>query len=128
VAATADHIKALVKSHSSGDDEGFYAVALQVAAKAARQGHHRLAGELKNLVDAARRQSSTTVVTPIARPRGEIADLVSVSFPEVGLRDLVAADEVRAPLDQVLAEQRQRHRLMEQGFHQGCAEVRGVGP
>jgi hypothetical protein len=35
----------MVKSHSSGDDEGFYAVALQVAAKAARQGHHRLAGD-----------------------------------------------------------------------------------
>ncbi len=117
VSATADHIKALVKSHSSGDDEGFYAVALQVAAKAARQGHHRLAAELKDLVDAARRQSSATVVTPIAQPRGEIADLVSASFPEVGLRDLVVADEVRAQLDQVLAEQRQRHTLMEQGFH-----------
>lgn len=115
--ATADHIKALVKSHSSGDDDGFYAVALQVAAKAARQGHHRLAGELKDLVDAARRQSSATVVTPIAQPRGEIADLVSASFPEVGLRDLVVADEVRARLDRVLAEQRQRHALMEQGFH-----------
>lgn len=117
MSASADHIKALVKSHSSGDDEGFYAVALQVAAKAARQGHHRLAAELKDLVDAARRQSSATVVTPIAQPRGEIADLVSASFPEVGLRDLVVADEVRAQLDQVLAEQRQRHTLMEQGFH-----------
>lgn len=117
MAATADHIKALVKSHSSGDDQEFYAVALQVAAKAARQGHHRLAGELKDLVDVARRQSSATVITPIAQPRGEVADLVSASFPEVGLRDLVVADEVRAQLDQVLAEQRQRHSLMEQGYH-----------
>lgn len=116
-AASADHIKALVKSHSSGDDEGFYSVALQVAAKAARQGHHRLAGELKDLVDAARRRSSGTVVTPIAQPRGEIADLVTASFPEVGLKDLVVAAEVRGQLTQVLAEQRQRHKLMEQGFH-----------
>ncbi len=117
MAASADHIKALVKSHSSGDDEGFYAVAMQVAAKAARQGHHRLAGELKDLVDAARRQSSGTVVTPIAQPRGEIADLVSAAFPEVGLQDLVVDGEVRAQIKQVLAEQRQRHRLIEQGFH-----------
>jgi len=117
VAASADHIKALVKSHSSGDDEGFYAVAMQVAAKAARQGHHRLAGELKDLVDASRRQSGGTVVTPIARPRGEIADLVTASFPEVGLSDLVVSDTVRAQLNQLLAEQRQRHRLLEQGFH-----------
>ena len=49
MAASADHIKAMVRSHSSGDDEGFYSVALQVAAKAARQGHHRLAGDLKQL-------------------------------------------------------------------------------
>ena len=117
MAASADHIKALVKSHSSGDDEGFYAVAMQVAAKAARQGHHRLAGELKDLVDASRRQSGGTVVTPIARPRGEIADLVTASFPEVGLSDLVVSDTVRAQLNQLLAEQRQRHRLLEQGFH-----------
>ena len=32
MAASADHIKAMVKSHTSGDDEGFYAVTLQVAA------------------------------------------------------------------------------------------------
>lgn len=117
MAASADHIKALVKSHSSGDDEGFYAVAMQVAAKAARQGHHRLAGELKDLVDSARRQSSGTVVTPIAQPRGEIADLVAASFPEVGLQDLIVGDKVQAQIKQVLAEQRQRHSLMEQGFH-----------
>ena len=116
MAASADHIKAMVRSHSSGDDEGFYSVALQVAAKAARQGHHRLAGDLKQLVDSARQQSPPTVVTAIAQPRGEIADLVVASFPEVGLRDLVVPDSVRAKLEQVLAEQRQRHLLMEQGF------------
>ena len=117
MAASADHIKAMVKSHSSGDDDGFYAVALQVAAKAARQGHHRLAGDLKQLVDSARQESSQTVVTAIAQPRGEIADLVSASFPEVGLGDLVVPDSVRTQLEQILAEQRQRHHLMEQGFH-----------
>lgn len=115
--ASAEHIKALVKSHSSGDDEGFYAVALQVAAKAARQGHHKLAGDLKQLVDAARRQSTSSVVTPIAQPRGEIGDLVVATFPEVGLRDLVVPEGIRSKLEQVLAEQRQRHALMEQGFH-----------
>jgi len=117
LAASADHIKAMVKSHSSGDDEGFYAVALQVAAKAARQGHHRLAGELKQLVDAARHSSSVAVVTSIAQPRGDLADLVVASFPDVRLRDLVVPATVRDKLGQVVAEQRQRHALMEQGFH-----------
>lgn len=116
MAASADHIKALVRSHSSGDDEAFYAVALQVAAKAARQGHHRLAVDLKQLVETARRSPSATVVTPIVQPRGELADLVMASFPTVRMRDLVVPTAVRRRLDQVVAEQRQRHALMEHGF------------
>jgi SpoVK/Ycf46/Vps4 family AAA+-type ATPase len=117
VSASADHIKALVRSHTSGDDEGFYAVALQVAANAARQGHHRLAGDLKQLVDTARRRESGTVVTAIAQPRGELADLVVASFPKVRLRDLVVPDELRTRLEHVITEQRQRHALMERGFN-----------
>ena len=117
MAASADHIKALVKSHTSGDDEAFYAVALQVAAKAARQGHHRLAADLKNLVDSAREGSRRSVVTPIAQPRGELADLVVASFPETRMRDLVAPEVLRRRLRQVVVEQRQRHSLMEQGFN-----------
>jgi SpoVK/Ycf46/Vps4 family AAA+-type ATPase len=116
VSASADHIKAMVRSHTSGDDEAFYAVALQVAAQAARQGHQRLAGELKQLVDAARARSTGAIVTPIAQPRGELADLVVASFPEVRLRDLIVADELHAKLRAVITEQRQRHQLMEQGF------------
>ena len=37
--ATAEQIKALLKSYAEGDDERFYATAIQVAAHAARQGH-----------------------------------------------------------------------------------------
>jgi SpoVK/Ycf46/Vps4 family AAA+-type ATPase len=115
VSASAEHIKALVKSHVARDDEQFKAVALQVAAKAARQGHHRLADDLKQLIETERR-SNRTVVTPITKPRGDLADLVSATFPEVGLEDLVISKPVAAQLQQVIAEQRQRHLLAEQGF------------
>lgn len=37
------HITAIVCSHASGDEDAFYSVALQVAAREARQGYHRLA-------------------------------------------------------------------------------------
>jgi SpoVK/Ycf46/Vps4 family AAA+-type ATPase len=106
-----------VKSHASGDDESFYAVTLQVAAGAARRGHHKIATDLKALVDAARRSPRSKPVTSIAQPRGDLADLVAATFPEVRLRDLVVAPAVRASIDQIVAEQRQRHSLMEQGFH-----------
>jgi SpoVK/Ycf46/Vps4 family AAA+-type ATPase len=105
----------MVRSHAAGDDPQFYAVALQVAARAARQGHHRIAAELKDLVEQAREKSPATV-TAIARPRGDLADLVTASFPEVGLDDLVIRDEIRSSLEQVVLEQRQRHALVEKGF------------
>lgn len=116
MSASADHIKALVKSHGSGDDDAFYSVALQVAAKAARQGHHRFAADVKELVDSGRVGRASADVTLIAQPRGELGDLVVASFPNVSMRDLVVNESIRSRLDEVIAEQRQRHKLMEQGF------------
>ncbi len=115
MAASAAHIKALLKSHGSGDDDGFYAVALQVAAKAARQGHHKFAAEVKRLVEDGR-EHAASAVTSLAQPRGELGDLVVASYPEAAMRDLVAGAEIKRPLCEVIAEQRQRHSLMEQGF------------
>lgn len=113
---SADHIKALVRSHASGDDTQFYAVALQVAAREARQGHHRAAADLKRLVDEARERKPVRDVTVLAQPRGDLADLVMASFPKVRIRDLVVTDVVRAKVNQIITEQRQRHTLMAQGF------------
>lgn len=117
MAASADHVKALVKSHSSGDDQAFYAVALQVAAKAARQGHHRFAADVKSLVEAGKTETRPSTVTSIAQPRGDLADLVTASYPDTSLRDLVAPAELTQSLENVIAEQRQRHALMDQGFN-----------
>jgi len=115
VAGSGEHIKALVRSHAGGDDDAFYAVALQVAAQAARQGHHRLASELKGAVDDSRRVRSTRV-TSIAQPRGDLADLVIASHPTVGLKDLVLPAQLEAHVTRVLAEQRQRKHLLDHGF------------
>lgn len=116
VSASADHIKALVRSHASGDDAQFYAVALQVAAREARQGHHIAAAELKKLIDAAREKMPVGAVTAIAQPRGELADLVIATFPDMRLRDLVVPAAVLGGINQVITEQRQRHALLAQGF------------
>lgn len=116
MAASGEHIKALVRSHAAGDDAGFYAVALQVAAKAARQGHNTLAGELKQVIEAARRRPVASNVTAIARPRGDLADLVTAAFPDVALRDLVGPQPLKDAISRVLHEQRQRQKLMDHGY------------
>ncbi|MFC8301653.1 AAA family ATPase [Micromonospora orduensis] len=116
MAASGEHIKALVRSHAAGDDAAFYAVALQVAAKAARQGHGTLANDLKQVVEAARSQPVASKVTAIARPRGDLAELVTAAFPNVPLRDLVGPPQLKDAITRVLHEQRQRNALSEHGF------------
>jgi len=115
MAGTSEQFKALVRSHASGDDAAFYSVALQVAASAARKGHNRLAADLKSAVEASR-TSSPAKVTSIARPKGDVADLVIASHPTVGLKDLVLPAELAAQVTRVLTEQRQRKNLLDHGF------------
>lgn len=116
--ATADQVRALVKSHAEGDDTRFYSVALQVAASAARSGQGRFALELRDLVEAMRNQPANALrrPTPIASPRGELAGLLSASFPTTRMVDLVLEPEVRRRLELVLLEQRQQDRLSASGF------------
>lgn len=116
--ATADQLRALVKSHAEGDDTRFYSVALQVAARAARGGQNRFAAELRDLIEDVRSQSPATPrnPTPLAAPRGELAGLLSASYPTTRLSDLVLDPAVRKRLDLVVLEQRQRDRLRAEGF------------
>lgn len=110
--AKADQIKALIRSHAEGDDTRFYSVAMQVAAEAARSGHGALAQELRTLVDSGRaRPTAAARVVPLAQPRGELEGLLSVSYPANKLSEMTLADPLRARLDRVVVEQRQRERL-----------------
>jgi len=106
----------MILSHSTGDDEGFYTVALQAAAKEAREGHTRLADNIKKAVDASRSALPSGSVIHLAQPRGDLADLVIASQPQVCLRDLVLGEDLHASLQRVLDEQRQRARLLDLGF------------
>src|SRR6266511_5674282 len=56
--ATGEQLKALVKSYIDGDEERFFALALQVAAHEARRGHGKLAQEIRELIDRARAAAS----------------------------------------------------------------------
>ena len=50
--ANAEQLKALVKSHIERDDQHFYSVAMQVAAREAKVGHGKLAEELRDMAKA----------------------------------------------------------------------------
>jgi SpoVK/Ycf46/Vps4 family AAA+-type ATPase len=118
--ANGDQLKALLRSHAEGDDRHFYSVAMQMAAHEAKQGHGKLAEEIRELIDAtkARRSASTVDGTiPIARPKGELAALLSVSYPSRRLSDMVLADPLLQSLQRVLKEQRHLSKLRSHGLH-----------
>lgn len=119
MAGQGSHITALVRTHASGDEDAFYSIALQIAAREARQGHHRLASDIKKAVESSRstsRRTSLAEVTRMPRPQGDVADLVEVSHPRERLRDLVIAPGLAAQITQVIQEQRQRAVLAQHGF------------
>jgi len=91
--ATADQVKALLHSHAEGNEERFYAIALQVAAQAARTGQVKKAQELRDLVDSLRSRSKGKAPEsrplPMAQPKGELAGLFTASYPATKLADMV---------------------------------------
>ena len=120
--ATADHLKALVRSHAEGDDERFYSIAMQVAAQAARKGHTRFAQDLRDLVDQAKQcvkspqSRQKTRPVPIVQPRGELAGLLTAEFSKIRLSDMQMDDKTRSRLDRTLLEQHQRRTILSYGM------------
>ena len=115
--STARHILALLRSHVEGEDQQFYSAALQMAAHEARKGHGKLAQEIKELIDKAKSNKSVierkTNLTPLAQPKGELANLVSVTYPDTRLSDMTLTPNLESRLKRVLSEQRQSERLRE---------------
>jgi SpoVK/Ycf46/Vps4 family AAA+-type ATPase len=119
--AKADQLKALIRTHGEGDDERFYAVALQMAAQAARQGQVKFAQELRDIVDEARLHhksisSLRTRPVPIVQPRGELAGLIMAAYPKTRVSDMALEHSVEAQIRRVLLEQRRRARIREHGL------------
>ena len=75
--ANSEQVKALIRCHAEGDDDRFYAVAMQVAAHAARTGHASHKGEdtpaLHEFLDHGDRHGRVVLVVS-----DEVADLSAV--------------------------------------------------
>ena len=111
---TADHIKALIRSHANGDDERFYAVAMQVAAQAARHGQTKFAQDLRDSIDQAKAQwtaapfGQQTRPARTVQPRGELASLLVAAFPKDRFSGMALDESIRSRIDRILLEQRYR--------------------
>lgn len=114
--ASSEQIKALLKSHMTGDDERFLSIALQVAAHEAKIGHGKLALELRDIVEKAKKQSKTTTPISIAKGIKDASGLLHVSSPQVRFGDLVTSVDVKDKLSRVIREQRHLGKLKNHGL------------
>lgn len=113
----AKQILAMLRSRAEGDDEGFFSIALQVAAAEARQGRRQTADEMRAEIDRARARKSTgaTVAIAFAQPRGNLEGLIEMRPPRFKLKDVVLNVRLVARIDDILRQQRKRDWLREHG-------------
>jgi ATP-dependent Lon protease len=93
-----------------------------VAAHEAKLGHGKLAGELRDMIDAAKARvgqdasGKLVAIGSAAKPRGELANLLTVSHPANRLGDMVLDEVASTQLQRVVKEQRQLARIKEHGL------------
>ena len=113
--STAHQIISLIKSYVEGEEQQFYSAALQMAAHEARQGHGKLAQEIRALIEQAKARGSAierkTGPVPLVQPKGELANLLSARYPDTKLSDMVLSPELESRFKRILIEQKQRNRL-----------------
>lgn len=114
--ASAEQIKALLRSHLEGDDDRFFSIAMQVAAHEAKLGHGKLAKELRALIDGAKLKRGPGRLVPLGKPRGELAGILEVSAPGARLADLILGPELEPQIQRVIREQRYADRILEHGL------------
>ncbi|MBF0283869.1 MAG: ATP-binding protein [Magnetococcales bacterium] len=118
--ASGEQVKALLKSHIDGDESHFFSVAMQIAAYEAKAGHGRLAEELRTMIDAAKANRSMPLAVgtpiPIRQPRGELANLLEVSYPKTRLSDMILDQSVRDRLLRIIREQRHIAKIQGHGL------------
>ena len=105
---TSKHVIALLKSHIEGDDNLFLSVALQAAAKEARQGHTQVAQTIKALVEEARNRGQRLSSSYLQEG---LQGLIIAAETSVRLSQMVLPKETEVRLERVILEHRQRNEL-----------------
>ncbi len=108
---TAQHIKALIKSHFENEEQRFTTLALQMAAHEAKKGHVVVAEEIRKLID----QSKTKL--RVLKPLGnDLQGMVLEVEPIERLTDLVIPDSLKDRINRIIKEHHQKAKLAKYGL------------
>jgi SpoVK/Ycf46/Vps4 family AAA+-type ATPase len=109
----------LLRSHMEGDNEQFLSILLQAAAAQSRLGNTEDAQLLKEMVQKARQgaraPSARQTPIPLARPKGELLDLVESTYPKTRLKDMVLDASLADKLNRIVRQQAERGLLRDHG-------------
>ena len=111
--ASAEQIKALLRAHMDGDDDHFYAVAMQVAAREARRGHGKLAEQLRSLIDESKSKRGLKSPLQIGRPHGELTSILEARYPKNRLKHIVVPAPLMTQIERIIREQRHADRILD---------------
>lgn len=111
--ATAEQIKALIRSHYAHNSEQFLTLALQIAAHEARQGHSALANEIRELIDKTRKESAPKNVLVFPQ---DLNGLIFSEEPELSMASLVVNQDFKHRIERIILEFRQQNKLRSHGL------------
>jgi SpoVK/Ycf46/Vps4 family AAA+-type ATPase len=117
--ASAAQVTELLRAFVSKQDQHFLSVALQVAAHEAQRGHVKVAAEMRELIEKAQSLEAPRALAravPLAQPKGELAELLTVHYPQQHLPQMVLSSTVEQRIERVLREQRNHERLSGHGL------------
>jgi SpoVK/Ycf46/Vps4 family AAA+-type ATPase len=117
---TSRQLIGMIRSHATGDNDRFLSIAEEIAQQAEQAGKKRVAEDIQKLVESVRAKNRENVAvlrpTPLAKPRGELAGLVRVSYPDTRLGDLVLNPDLARKIGRIVREQREHEALEAHGL------------
>ncbi len=127
--ARGELLRKLFQSHRRGNDEEFRSVALRVIAEEERKNNHRLAEDLKRILENGARPASAKRLSGTSVPRDEERQtlLVDVRDPQRTLAEIVLTQSGSEVIGRVLREYRQSELLRAHGL-QPATKLLFCGP
>jgi len=114
--ASAEQLKALLRSHMEGDDDHFYSVAMQVAAREARRGHGKLAEQLRSLIDESKGKRGLRPALRIGHTHGELTSILEAQHPKNRLKSIVVPALLETQIQRIIREQHHADRILHRGL------------
>lgn len=115
--ATAEQIKNLIRAHYQNDTGRFQSISLQIAANEARSGHHKLAKELKSIIDKGSPVQKNFDKNGMSTSnRDELDGSLQLKFTSVRKNEIVLSPSVQEHLDKVITEHKNSANLREFGL------------